>query len=69
MIKWKAQVSQNCHDNKCKHSSQSRIIIHFAVAAQEYSNAVGERFWRDYSFKFPVLTALSTGYVMYAVHV
>ena len=24
-------------------------IIHFAVAAHEYTNAVGERFWRVYS--------------------
>ncbi len=29
-----------------------KIIIHFAVAAHEYSNAVGERFWRDYLKKY-----------------
>ena len=32
-----------------------KIIIHFAVAAHEYSNAVGERFWRDYSFFYGVV--------------
>ena len=42
-------MSLNCQDNKCKRSSQSTIIIHFAVAAHGYSNVVGERFWRDYS--------------------
>jgi len=52
MIKRKAQVGQNCQDNKCQRSSQSTIIIHFGVAANEYSNVVGERFWRDYSFVF-----------------
>ncbi len=51
MIKRKAQVSQNCQDNKCQRSSQSTIIIHFAVAALEYSNDMGERFWRDYSIE------------------
>jgi len=25
-----------------------KIRIRFSVAAHEYSNAVGERFWRDY---------------------
>jgi len=53
MIKRKAQVGQNCQDNKCHRSSRSMIIIHFPVAANEYSNVVGERFWRDYSFMFP----------------
>ena len=50
MIKRKAQVGQNCQDNKCQRSSRSTIIIHFGVAANEYSNVVGELFWRDYSF-------------------
>jgi hypothetical protein len=50
MIKRKAQVSPNCQDNKCQCSSQSTIIIHFAVAAHEYSNVVGERFSADDSF-------------------
>jgi len=49
MIKRKAQVGQNCQDNKCQRSSRSTIKIHFAVAANEYSNVVGECFWRDYS--------------------
>jgi hypothetical protein len=52
MIKRKAQVGQNCQDNKFQRSSRSRIIIHFAVAANEYSNVVGERFWREYSLFF-----------------
>ena len=26
-----------------------KIIINLGVAAHEYSNVVGERFWRDYS--------------------
>ena len=51
MIKRKAQAGQNCQDNKCQRSSWSTIIIHFAVAANEYSNVVGERFLRDYSKK------------------
>jgi hypothetical protein len=33
--------------NSKRPSKLSRI--HFAVAANEYSNVVGERFWRDYS--------------------
>ena len=28
-----------------------KIMIHFVVAAHEYSNAVGEHFWRVYSKK------------------
>ena len=40
-------MSQNGLDNKCPHSSHNKIIIHFAVAAHEYTNVVGERFWAD----------------------
>jgi hypothetical protein len=44
-------VSQNGQDDKCPRSSQSKIIIHFAVAAHEYSNVVGERSLADDSNK------------------
>ena len=49
MSKRKAQVSQNCQDKKCKRR-RYKIIIHFAVAAQEYSNVVGERFGQIFLF-------------------
>ncbi len=40
-------MSQNGQDNKCPHSSQSKKIIHFAVAAHEYTNVVGEHVSAD----------------------
>ena len=43
-------MSQNGQDNKCPRSSQSKIIIHFEVAAHEYPNVVGERVSADGSF-------------------
>ncbi len=45
-------MSQNGQDNKCPRSSQSKIIIHFAVAAHEYSDVVGKCFLADDSFLF-----------------
>ena len=40
-------MSQNGLYNKCPHSSQNKIIIHFAVAAHEYTNVAGEHFLAD----------------------
>ncbi len=45
-------MSQNGQDNKCPRSSQSKIVIHFAVAAHEYPNVVGERVSEDNSSLF-----------------
>ena len=38
-----AEVSQNGQDNKCSRSSQSKPRVHFAVAAHEYPNVMGDR--------------------------
>ena len=40
-------MSQNGQDNKCPCSSQSKIIIYFAIAAHEYPNDVGDRVSAD----------------------
>jgi hypothetical protein len=37
--------------NRRKEVAYNMPIIHFAVAAHEYTNAMGERFWRVYSKK------------------
>ena len=66
MIKRKAPVGQNCQDNKCQRSSRSMIIKHFVVAANEYSNVVGERFWRDCFFLIEkVSTSLNSSTLQY----
>ncbi len=51
-------MSQNGQDNKCPRSSQSKIIMHFAVAAHEYTNVVGERFLADDSLFYPGLVSV-----------
>ena len=43
----RGRSEQNGQDNKCPCSSQNKIIIHFAVAAHEYKNVLGERFLAD----------------------
>ncbi len=43
----RCRSEQNGQDNKCPRSSQTKIIIHFAVAAHDYTNVVGERFLAD----------------------